>query len=63
MTVSFPDNPVARKSVYRYIATLSHMFAEAAQTTTDWIEELAHLAIRANCARCAPEATDKDLGK
>ena len=53
LTVSFPDNPVARKSVHRYIATLSHMFAEAAQTTTDWIEELAHLANSSElCAVC-----------
>ena len=54
VTVSFPDNPVARKSVHRYIATLSHVFADAAQTTTDWIEELAHLANSSElCAVCA----------
>ena len=33
VTVSFPDNPVARKSVHRYIATLSQVFADVAQTT------------------------------
>jgi hypothetical protein len=54
VTVSFPDNPVARKSVHRYIATLSHVFADAAQTTPDWIEELAHLANSSElCAVCA----------
>jgi hypothetical protein len=44
VTVSFPDNTVARKSVHRYIATLSQVFAEVAQTTADWIEESAHHA-------------------
>jgi mycolipenoyl-CoA---2-(long-chain-fatty acyl)-trehalose mycolipenoyltransferase / long-chain-acyl-CoA---trehalose acyltransferase len=44
VTVSFPDNSVARKSVHRYIATLSQVFADVAQTTADWIEQLAHLA-------------------
>jgi hypothetical protein len=44
VTVSFPDNPVARESVHRYVATLSQVFAEVARTTADWIEELAHYA-------------------
>lgn len=53
VTVSFPDNSVARKSVHRYIATLSQVFADVAQTTTDWIEELAHLANSSElCAVC-----------
>ena len=65
VTVSFPDNPVARKSVHRYIATLSHVFADVAQTTTDWIEELAHHANSSElCAVCAAkQLTRKDLGK
>ena len=49
VTVSFPDNTVARKSVHRYIATLSQVFAEVAQTTADWIEEPASDL----CAVCA----------
>lgn len=54
MTVSYPDNAVARKSVHRYIATLSQAFAEVAQTTADWIEQLAHHAnTSSSCAVCA----------
>jgi mycolipenoyl-CoA---2-(long-chain-fatty acyl)-trehalose mycolipenoyltransferase / long-chain-acyl-CoA---trehalose acyltransferase len=54
VTVSFPDNSVARKSVHRYIATLSQVFADVVQTNTDWIEELAHLANSSElCAVCA----------
>jgi Condensation domain len=53
VTVSYPDNAVARKSVHRYIATLSQVFADAAHTTTDWIEELAHHANSSeSCAVC-----------
>ncbi|MGA5463037.1 condensation domain-containing protein [Mycobacterium sp. NPDC050041] len=44
ITVSYPDNAVARKSVHRYIATLSRAFADAAQTTVEWIEQVAHHA-------------------
>jgi hypothetical protein len=54
VTVSFPDNSVARKSVHRYIATLSQLFADVAQTTADWIEQLAHHANSSElCAVCA----------
>lgn len=57
ITISYPDNAVARKSVHRYIATLGTIFADVAQTTTDWIEELAHRAmISDSCAVCV--ATD-----
>jgi mycolipenoyl-CoA---2-(long-chain-fatty acyl)-trehalose mycolipenoyltransferase / long-chain-acyl-CoA---trehalose acyltransferase len=53
VTVSFPDNPVARKSVHRYIATLCQVFADVAQTTADWIEQLAHHANSSDqCAVC-----------
>jgi hypothetical protein len=53
VTVSFPDNAVARKSVHRYIAALSQAFADVAQTTADWIEELAHHANSSDqCAVC-----------
>jgi hypothetical protein len=54
VTVSYPDNAVARKSVHRYIATLSQAFADVAQTTSDWIEQLAHHANSSDqCAVCA----------
>jgi mycolipenoyl-CoA---2-(long-chain-fatty acyl)-trehalose mycolipenoyltransferase / long-chain-acyl-CoA---trehalose acyltransferase len=54
VTVSFPDNPVARKSVHRYIATLSQVFAHVARTTADWIEQLAHHVNSSElCAVCA----------
>lgn len=54
VTISYPDNAVARKSVHRYIATLSQAFADAAQTTADWIEQLAHHANSSDqCAVCA----------
>lgn len=53
VTVSFPDNPVARKSVHRYIAALSQAFADVAQITADWIEQLAHHANSSDrCAVC-----------
>ena len=44
VTVSFPDNPVARESVHRYIATLSQVFVKVAKTTAERTEELAHQA-------------------
>jgi hypothetical protein len=44
VTVSFPDNPVARESVHGYTAALSRAFSDVARTAADWIEELAHLA-------------------
>ena len=54
VTVSYPENAVARKSVHRYIATLSQVFADVAQTTADWIEQLAHHANSSElCAVCA----------
>jgi mycolipenoyl-CoA---2-(long-chain-fatty acyl)-trehalose mycolipenoyltransferase / long-chain-acyl-CoA---trehalose acyltransferase len=54
VTISFPDNPVARKSVHRYIAALSKAFADVAKITADWIEELAHHANSSDsCAVCA----------
>jgi mycolipenoyl-CoA---2-(long-chain-fatty acyl)-trehalose mycolipenoyltransferase / long-chain-acyl-CoA---trehalose acyltransferase len=54
VTVSYPDNAIARKSVHRYIATLSRVFADVAQTTADWIEQLAHHANSSElCAVCA----------
>jgi hypothetical protein len=53
VTISFPDNDVARKSVHRYIAALSQQFAAVAKITADWIDELAHHAnSSAACAVC-----------
>jgi mycolipenoyl-CoA---2-(long-chain-fatty acyl)-trehalose mycolipenoyltransferase / long-chain-acyl-CoA---trehalose acyltransferase len=37
VTISFPDNAKARKSVHRYIAALTQAFAGAAKTTSDWV--------------------------
>lgn len=54
VTVSFPDNPDARKSVHRYVAALSQVFADVAKITADWIEELTHHANSSDgCAVCA----------
>jgi hypothetical protein len=41
VTISFPDNPVARESVHRYIAALIHAFTRAAQDTSDWVDAVA----------------------
>jgi hypothetical protein len=38
VTISFPDNPKARKSVYRYIAVLTQAFARAVESTSDWVD-------------------------
>jgi hypothetical protein len=54
VTISFPENDQARHSVHRYVAALSHAFADAAKITADWIDELAHHAnSSARCAVCA----------
>jgi mycolipenoyl-CoA---2-(long-chain-fatty acyl)-trehalose mycolipenoyltransferase / long-chain-acyl-CoA---trehalose acyltransferase len=37
VTISFPDNAKARKSVHRYIAVLTQAFAGAVRTTSDWV--------------------------
>jgi hypothetical protein len=37
VTISFPDNPVARASVHRYIAALNEAFAGVVQQTADWV--------------------------
>jgi hypothetical protein len=45
VTVSFPDNSIARDSVHRYIAALTEVFTDVARTATeDWIEEVARHA-------------------
>jgi hypothetical protein len=43
-TISFPDNPTARKSVRRYIAVLTRAFARAVETTSDWVDATADQA-------------------
>jgi hypothetical protein len=53
VTVSFPDNSVARDSVHRYIAALTEAFTDVARTATeDWIEEV---ALHANSAAVSNE--------
>ena len=44
MTISFPDNPKARKSVHRYIAVLTQAFARAVETTSDGVDAIADQA-------------------
>jgi mycolipenoyl-CoA---2-(long-chain-fatty acyl)-trehalose mycolipenoyltransferase / long-chain-acyl-CoA---trehalose acyltransferase len=38
VTISFPDNPVARASVHRYIAVLNEAFARVVKSTSDWVD-------------------------
>jgi hypothetical protein len=38
VTISFPDNPIARESVHRYIAALTHVFTCVAKGTSDWVD-------------------------
>ena len=60
VTISFPDNPVARESVHRYIAALHEAFARAVKTTSDWVDAVAdHANSRPRHARHQP-ANDKD---
>jgi mycolipenoyl-CoA---2-(long-chain-fatty acyl)-trehalose mycolipenoyltransferase / long-chain-acyl-CoA---trehalose acyltransferase len=44
MTISFPDNAKARKSVRRYIAVLAQTFARAFETTSAWVDAFADQA-------------------
>lgn len=37
VTISFPDNPVARASVHRYIAALNEAFARVVKHTSVWV--------------------------
>ena len=41
VTISFPDNPVARASVHRYIAALNAAFARVVKSTSDWVDAVA----------------------
>lgn len=44
VTISHPDNPVARESVHRYIAALTHVFTCVAKGTSDWVDVVADQA-------------------
>ena len=44
VTISFPDNPVARESVHRYIAALREVFVRAVESTSDWVNVVAEHA-------------------
>jgi mycolipenoyl-CoA---2-(long-chain-fatty acyl)-trehalose mycolipenoyltransferase / long-chain-acyl-CoA---trehalose acyltransferase len=41
VTISFPDNSIARASVHRYIAALIHVFTRVAKGTSDWVDAVA----------------------
>jgi hypothetical protein len=41
VTISFPDNSIARESVHRYIAALTHVFTCVAKGTSDWVDVVA----------------------
>ena len=41
VTVSFPDTAEGRHSVHNYVAVLRGIFAEAAEPTADWADEVA----------------------
>jgi hypothetical protein len=43
-TISFPDNPVARASVLRYIAALKEAFGRVVKSTSDWVDAVAEHA-------------------
>jgi hypothetical protein len=40
-TISFPDNPVARDSVHRYITALTQTFTRVAENATAWTDAVA----------------------
>ena len=40
ITVSFPDNPDARRSVRTYTAALARVFGDVAAVTGAWIDEI-----------------------
>ena len=44
MTISFPDNSIARESVHRYIAALTDVFTCVAKGTSDWVDVVADQA-------------------
>jgi hypothetical protein len=44
VTISFPDNPVARASVHRYIAALKEAFVRVVKSTSDWVDAAAEHA-------------------
>jgi Condensation domain len=54
VTISAPDNPVARASVQRYIAALQAAFARVVKSTTDWVDAVAN---HANCGHSRPSVS------
>jgi hypothetical protein len=44
MTISFPDNPIARESVSRYCLALVETFARVVKRTSDWANAIAEQA-------------------
>jgi hypothetical protein len=44
VTISFPDNSIARESVHRYIATLTHVFTRVAKGTSEFVDVVADQA-------------------
>lgn len=54
LTISFPDNPVARESVHRYVAAILQAFAGVVRTSSDWMDVIAaHANSYEQCAVCA----------
>ena len=41
VTISFPDNSIARESVHRYIAALIRAFTCVAHGISDWVDAVA----------------------
>ena len=41
VTISFPDNPIARDSVHRYVAALTQVFTCVTKGTSDWMDVVA----------------------
>lgn len=53
VTVSFPDNSVARHSVHQYIAALSTAFTNIAKVPSEWVAAINHHAnTSSSCAVC-----------
>ena len=59
VTVSFPDNPVARESVHHYITALHGAFVRAVKTASDWVNAIAEQARFVRTVRPERVATTK----
>ncbi|WP_406817472.1 condensation domain-containing protein [Mycobacterium sp. M23085] len=60
VTISFPDNAVARESVLRYIASLAQAFLRVAKRTTDEPIVVAPQAYSEETQPLAPDADDNE---